>query len=279
MAATGLSYCAQQVRRFDHDRYLTCLFAPAARREQLFALYAFNLEVAKTAELVSEAMLGRVRLQWWREALEGIYTARTAGHEVLEPLVEAVRRHGLSRVHFDRLIDAREFDLDGAAPETLAALEHYAEGTSASRVLLALEVLGAQGPAAAAAGRHVGIAFALAGLLRAVPFDAGRKRLYLPQDLVRKSGLRIGELFELRSSAALNRIAEAIAARASRHLSEARALSAQVPKAAAPALLPAVLAGQGLKALRKSGYDPFDAAVQERPSRPRLACARLRGTC
>ena len=75
MSSTRLSYCADQVRRQDRERYLTALFAPAGRREDLFALYAFNLEVAKTAEVVSEAMVGRIRLQWWREAIEEIEEA------------------------------------------------------------------------------------------------------------------------------------------------------------------------------------------------------------
>ena len=127
---SALSYCARELRRHDRDRYLACLFAPAARREALFSLYAFNLEVARTAEAVSEAMLGRIRLQWWREALEEIYDGRPRRHEVALPLAAAVQTHGLSRTHFDRLIDAREFDLDKEAPQDLARLEAYAEATS-----------------------------------------------------------------------------------------------------------------------------------------------------
>lgn len=77
-----LSYCGRQVRRYDHDRFLTSLFAPAARREGLLALYAFNVEIAKTAEVVSEAMLGQIRLQWWREAIEALYAGAPPEHEV-----------------------------------------------------------------------------------------------------------------------------------------------------------------------------------------------------
>jgi phytoene synthase len=54
----ALSYCAQEVREHDHDRYLTALFAPAAHREAVFALYAYNAEVARTREAVSEPILG-----------------------------------------------------------------------------------------------------------------------------------------------------------------------------------------------------------------------------
>ena len=279
MPTRRLSYCAQQLRRFDNDRYLTALFVPAARREAIFALYAFNLEVARTAEAVSEPRLGQIRLQWWREALDGIYADRPARHEVVAPLAEAVRRHGLKRAHFDRLIDAREFDLEVQAPETLAALEDYAENTSSSLVQLALQVLGAKGATAESAGRHVGIAFALTGLLRAVPFHASRKRHFLPRDLAKARGLEPGTLFDLRASAALSGLAEDIATRAREHLARARAQWSVTPKAALPALLPAVLAGQALATLRKARYDPFDPRVQaQNPNRVfRLAWARLRG--
>ena len=60
----------------DYDRYLSALFAPACRREALFALIAFNHEIARIPEAVSEPMLGRIRLQWWREVLEAVYAGR-----------------------------------------------------------------------------------------------------------------------------------------------------------------------------------------------------------
>src|SRR5882724_5539668 len=109
-----LSPVAALVRRHDRDRFQTVLFAPAARREALFALYAFNYEIARVRERVSEPILGRIRLEWWR-------------HVVAEPLTAAIREHLLTREHFERLIDARERDLDGKAPTSLAALEDYAE--------------------------------------------------------------------------------------------------------------------------------------------------------
>ncbi len=277
--ATSLSSCARDLRRHDRDRYLTCLFAPAERREALFALYAFNLEIAKSAEVVSEPMLGRIRLQWWREALEEIYAGRSRRHAVIEPLGEAVRRHGLSRDHFERLIDGREFDLDKEAPASLARLEDYAEATSASLVWLALEILGAAGEHSWPAGRNVGIAWAMAGLLRAVPFHARQKRLYLPADLVDGAGLDRAGLFELRGAPELKAVVGQVAARAAEHLRAARALRGQVPKPALPALLPATLAARYLGVLAKAGHDPFHPAV-EAPAPGnvwRLAWARATG--
>ncbi len=259
----SLSPAARIVRQHDRDRFLTVLFAPAERRDDLFALYAFNYEVAKTREVVSEPLLGRMRLQWWRESLDAIYAgAPPRQHEVVGPLAAAIRRRGLSRAHFDRIIAGRELDLADESPVSLAALDAYGEDTSARLVWLALEALGERSDAAMAAGRAVGIAYALAGLLRAIPFHARRKRLYLPSDLAAAAGLRVErELFELRSSPSLRRVVAQVADAAARHLTWARSLRREVPRAALPALLPAVLAAADLARLVRAGYDPFDPRI------------------
>ncbi len=81
------SYCGELVRRHDPDRFLLTLFAPASMRESLFALYAFNYEIAKTRETVTETQLGLIRLQWWRDAISAIYDrGDVAAHHVLTPL-------------------------------------------------------------------------------------------------------------------------------------------------------------------------------------------------
>jgi phytoene synthase len=273
LSPAGLSPCAAELRRHDPDRFLTALFAPAERREALFALYAFNLEVARAREMVSEPMLGRIRLQWWREAIEGIYAGTPRRHYVVDPLAAAVARHGLARASFDRLLESREADMEAEGPATLAALTDYAEGSSASLVDLALQILGEGALPAPAreAGRRVGVAWALAGLLRAVPFHARARRLYLPQDLVGAAGLRLEDLFELRQPPALAAVVRQVADTARAELSAARAVQ-RPPRALLPALLPGTLAGLYLKRLAAAGHDPFDARVQQAPP---LRVARL----
>src|ERR1700754_1130440 len=102
----NLSYCATLLRRHDPDRYLTALFAPAALRESLFALYAFNLEIARTHEAVREPMMGRIRLQWWRGAIAEAAAGRPYRHEILEPLARVIRERSLTLAWFERLIEA-----------------------------------------------------------------------------------------------------------------------------------------------------------------------------
>jgi phytoene synthase len=246
-----LSRVGAIVRQYDRDRFLTALFAPEDRREALFALYAFNYEVAKTREVVTEPMLGQIRLQWWRETVEGIYSGTPRRHDIAEALATAISRHSLGQAHFEALIEARERDLEPDPPPTLAALEEYAEASSGELVLLALEALGA--PEAGLAGRHVGIGYALAGLLRAVPFHARAGRSYLPAEFGDRQ-----------------RAVSAVAAAARRHLAAAR--QAGAPRAALAALLPARIAERFLDRLEAAGHDPLAPALR-RPDA--LAAARL----
>ncbi len=267
--AEALSYCAAEVRRADYDRFLTVLFAPAAAREHLFALYAFNHEIARVRETVSEPMLGQVRLQWWREAIARLYEAGIYGgpareHAVVEALAAAVAAARLPRAGFEALIDAREFDLAGRPPETLAALEAYCEASSSQLLWLAAQLLGATDDATRAKLRHLGIAWALTGLIRAIPFHARARRQYVPADIAREAGLSEDALFALRPSAELRRAAAALAARAERHIEQARA-APPADRAARSLTLFATLAHAYLRLLRRRGYDVMGRPTELAP--------------
>src|SRR5262249_55654902 len=214
-----LSPVAALVQRHDRDRYQTALFAPAARREALFALYAFNYEIARVRQSVAQPMLGQIRLQWWRENIGAAFDCGPVrAHPVVEALTAAIRDLALTRIHFDRLIDARESDLAGEPPMDLAALERYAGATSAELIHLALEALGVRDRAAGEAGHHVGIAYALAGLIRAIPFSASPGLWFIPADIAERCGLTQREYERPCGTPALRAATAEIAAAATRHL-------------------------------------------------------------
>lgn len=56
---TDFDHAADVARQYDRDRYLSALLAPADHRPGLMALYAFNAEIARTRELVSEPLPGK----------------------------------------------------------------------------------------------------------------------------------------------------------------------------------------------------------------------------
>jgi len=252
---------AGRARATDFDRYLCALFAPRPARSALFGLILFNGEIARVRESVSEPMLGQIRLQWWRESIDEIYAGRARRHEVVEPLAEAIRSHGFTRDYFDRLIDARERDLDDAPPDDLAAFEAYAEESAAPLVSLALEAVGDDAAGLADLARHIGTAWALIGLMRAVPYYAAQGRLMLPRSLMGDRG----------------DVAPAIATIsdvARHHVGKARKLRKGLPSTTKRATLQSVLAEAYLRRLAACDYNPYHAHASIGPLRRQLLLSR-----
>jgi phytoene synthase len=250
---SDFAYCAELVRRHDYDRFLTALFAPEPLRARLFALYAFNFEVAKTAETVSQPLLGQMRLAWWREALDEIYAGRRRRHEVAVALAESIETSDLPRLLFDALLDARELDLESAPFATMAELEAYADATSGHVMRLAARVLGA-GNALDAPARHAGIAYALTGILRALPWHGARGRVLLPADYLLAAGLSEVDVAEGRAPA-IRLVLDKVGDAAKAHWRAAREQA--VPRRFLPALLPAALVPAYLRLMRQKRFEPF----------------------
>lgn len=268
---SDLSYSARLVRDGDSDRFLTALFAPEARREALFALYAFNLEIARVPEAVSEPMMGQIRLQWWRDRIAEIYAGEPPkGAEVAHALCHAIRDCNLPRDSFDALLEARERDLSPEPPATIDDFEVYTEATSGELVSLALHTLGVADESAHEAGQHIGICWAIVGHLRAARYHASHNRVYLPADVLD------GALEDLRAGRSTPTLAEAaqrLGERAEEHLKASRDLSSQVAKAALPALLLAPLADGYLGRLEKYGYDLWSPHLEISKPRRQLLLA------
>src|SRR5262245_10524339 len=138
------AHCAEIVRGADKDRFLATLFAPANRRGALFALHAFNAEVARTREMIREPMAGEIRLQWWRDALEHPGSGEARGHPVASALLDTVIRYRLPAERLIALVEARAFDLYNDPMPDLAALEAYVERTSSTLIDLAVRILDGQ---------------------------------------------------------------------------------------------------------------------------------------
>ncbi len=178
-----LSYCGDLTRRHDPDRFLLALLMPPETREALFALFAFNYEIAKTREVVSDTTLGLIRLQWWRDALGEAFNGAPPGeNEILPALAEAIEERALPKQDFEQLIYAREFDLEDMLPETLGGLEKYADFTNTGLNRLALRIIGQSEPEDNLAA--LSAAYGMTGLLRALPGHARQHRCYLPADLL-----------------------------------------------------------------------------------------------
>ncbi|MDE1173956.1 MAG: phytoene/squalene synthase family protein [Parvibaculaceae bacterium] len=251
----ALGICLDQLRRLDHDRYLGVLLAPRESRDALVALHAFNIEIARVREAVSEAMLGEIRLEWWREAVEALAAGQARGHEAALAMDQTGVVKKLGAEPLIALIDARARDLDDEPFTDMAALEAYALGTSSALMKMAAAILGgrANHPSLAPAG----IAYALTGLLRALPVHASQGRLYLPLDMLRTYDVDPHTVFSGEMSAGLGLAIRDVASAARRHLAQARETMRPTDRRTMAALLPAALCELYLDQIETPGFDPF----------------------
>lgn len=256
-------FCRKLVREHDKDRYLAGLLVPSAARKHLFALYAFNYEIARIRELVHEPMPGELRLQWWRDALTGSAHGDVARHPVASALLATIERFSLPRAQFLELIDARTFDLyDDAMPDT-AQLEIYCDSTAGALFRLAVTLLsGRELQGIAEPLQHAGRAYAITGLLRAFALHASRGQVYLPLDTLTRHGVTREDIVSGKGAAGLPAALAEIRALARGHYQEASRRMASLPREAVSALLPLELVPLYLERMERADYDPFKTPVE-----------------
>jgi 15-cis-phytoene synthase len=254
--------CEALVRDNDPDRFYATLFAPADKRPHLFALYAFNLEVARVREAVSEPMPGEIRLQWWRDTLQGEARGEVKASPVAAALDDTIVRFRLPRPALVDLVDARVFDLYDDLMPTMADLEGYCGETSSVLIRLASLILAdAADPGAADAAGHAGVAYAITGLLRVFPWHARRGQVYLPADRLAPHGVTRDDIVAGRGGPGLLAALAEMRMAAQDHLERARRLRGTIPPSVGPAFLPAVLVSAYLRAMERPGYDPYQTVV------------------
>jgi phytoene synthase len=244
-------------RAGDPDRALAALFAPREARDDLFALYAFNVELARIPEQVSEPDLGAIRLQWWREAIEQAEKSEATGHPVADAFGAAIRRHALSRERIAALIDARELDVRTKIMPDWASLQSYLHDTAGTLFMLAAQSVGAPDRALQSASSAAGMAYGLTGLMRALPLHAARGRVYLPADALKRHGISPERALLRDTGEGLLAVLAELRDKAREALGEARHHIADLDERSRTTFLPLSLVVPYLAVLEKKGRDPL----------------------
>lgn len=132
-----------ELRGLDGDLYLCHLFAPAPARDGLLTLYHFYADIARIPSLVSDPMVGAIRLQWWRDLLTALETGETRGTPIGAALLAAHQQRQLGFADFLPLIDGREA---GLAPDgrTADELEAEAKLVGTAWLMLACAIVDAE---------------------------------------------------------------------------------------------------------------------------------------
>ncbi|MBB4359584.1 phytoene synthase [Bradyrhizobium sp. CIR18] len=253
----SVTFCADLVRSHDFPRYAATLFAPAAERRALLALYAFNVEIVRVRDQVSQPLPGEIRFQWWTDLFSGLVHGSAEGNPVAAELLRAIREFDLPVEPLSLLVDEHQFDLYNDPMPTMAALEGYLAATSSALFGQAAQVLGPPSGAVEHLARHAGLAQGIVQIIANLPRDASRRQLFLPQQVLASHGCQMEDVFAGKETASLRAVLEQLAGEAQQHLTTALSLLADVPVQARPAFLPLSQVRADLKRLSQPGRDPF----------------------
>jgi phytoene synthase len=251
------AFCAELVRSHDFERYASTLFVDADTRRALLALYAFNVEISRVREQVSQPLPGEIRLQWWTDMLAGAGHGGVEGNPVAAELLLAIRKYGLAVERLSRLIDEHQFDLYNDPMPSMAALEAYIYDTSSALYALGVRIMGRQSEASDHLARHAGFAQGFARAVATLPLDAARRQLFVPLQLLESHGSGVEEMFAGRETPQLRAALDQLIGEARAHLKTAFELLASAPPEVRPLFLPLVLVRRDLKRMSRADSNPF----------------------
>lgn len=258
---------AEELRIADPDRYLSVLYAPEGRRPDLFALYAFNAEIAAVRDRIHEPLPGEVRLQWWRDVIAAGTVEAAGGHPLAAALIRAIDTHHLPQAAFQACLDARVFDLYDDPMPSRGDLEGYLGETASVLIQLAALILDRDAATAISeAAGHAGCARGIAGLLQLVPQHRARGQCFVPRDLLASAGTTPEAFVTGSDRPAATRALEAMVALGREHWTAYRQ-SGPVPPSLRPAFQPVATAPDILGAAERAGAEALDTPARVSPMR------------
>jgi 15-cis-phytoene synthase len=251
------AFCADLVRSHDFPRYASTLFLPGVHRRPMLAIYAFNVEISRVRDQVSQPLPGQMRLQWWIDLLAGQDHGGIEGNPVASELLWTIRTWRLPVDRLAQLVIEHEFDLYDDPMPSLSALEGYANDTASTLFACCARILVRPLEAIDHVARHAGLAYGMIDVINKLPQDTARRQLFLPQQFLQQHGSSVDEVFAGKQTPQNRAAVDQLVDEASRQLKTALALLREVPVEVQPAFLPLALVRRDIKRMSRRDTDPF----------------------
>lgn len=246
-------FCLSQLRDLNYDRYIACLYLPEKLRNLAIALYAFDAEINKISAAISEPMTGEIRIQWWRDTISA--GVANTHNPLADELLGELTAHKLPLLPLDTYLQARIFDLYNDPMPDLGTLEGYCGETASVFIqLLTMAAKLEQDRAMADICGHAGMVLALTDILRFLPQQTARNKLYIPKEMLQAAGLSLEDWFSDNKSGKHLEVLHGILDLAESHLATLQALKknhAEAKTDLSLILLPTSLCKPYLKSTRK----------------------------
>jgi len=236
---------------------------PKARREAMYAIYAFCREVDDIADGPEPTAVRLAGLDAWRAEIDRVFEGgphTLAGRALVEP----VRAFGLERADFLAVIDGVAMDAreEMRAPPA-AVLRRYCARVAGAVGLLSIRAFGDASPRARELALALGEALQLTNILRDLKEDAARGRLYLPRELLEKHGIDTTDPAAVLAHPGLVQVCEEVAEIARLKFAQAEAALAGCDRRALrPAVIMMTIYRRILEKLVKRGWQRLDEPIE-----------------
>lgn len=253
-------HCKKVTREQAKNFYYGIRLLPPDRRDALCAIYAFFRYCDDLSDDEQKGDPARM-LAAWRQAL---VSEDVDSSPLLPAFRDAVKRYEVPRRYFEELIEGAEMDLSVARYSTWEDLYGYCYRVASTVGLVCVHVFGFDhSPEALKMAEERGIAFQLTNILRDVAEDAGRGRIYLPQEDLTRFGVTSEALLAGRPEAGFAELVRFEAERARQYYDRSAPLVERVDRPSRAALLAMTNIYRGL--LEK--VDKLGAEVMHRRAR------------
>ena len=261
-AAAARAHVREVTERSGTSFFWAMRLLEPARRDAMFAIYAFCREVDDIADEGGTAEAKRQGLADWRREIDRLY-AGAPTRPTTEALLRPVAEYGLLREDFLAVIDGMEMDaLSDIRAPSLAELELYCARVAGAVGLLSVRAFGDRSETARKLALAEGKALQLTNILRDLAEDAGRGRLYLPRELLDKHGIAASDPAAVLAHPSLGKACDDLAAIARASYDEARAWLAQLDRRTMrPAIIMLEVYSRALAALVARGWRELERPV------------------
>jgi phytoene synthase len=186
--------CCQQVARRSASNFYWCFrLLPRDKRNAMHALYAFSRRADDLVDNSQAIADRRSALKQWRSQLDDAL-ARRFSEPLLPAVADTVQRYSIPKQYLYDILDGVEMDLEPIHFATFEQLREYCYRVASAVGLACIHIWGFRDQSATDAAIDCGIAFQLTNIIRDVHEDAGRNRLYLPLEDLRRFGCKLEHL-------------------------------------------------------------------------------------
>lgn len=264
--------CAAILRRSGSSFALPIRLLPEAKRRGTTSLYAFCRVADDLVDDAADQAAAEAGLGDFAEATERALAGQGSRDPVLRAVVDTVRRFAVPASLLREILAGVRMDLDRRRYETRADLELYCSRVAGAVGAAAVHVWGFTDARAVELSYDCGLAFQLTNILRDIPEDLCRGRVYLPMEDFAVSGCSVDDLVAGRLGPEFARLATLEVDRAAAAYARAAPLDRML-STDGRGVFRAMFGVYGgiLGAVRRAG--PAIFATRVRPSRPRLMAA------